>query len=223
MGIILLWIICLGFPLCGLYVCLKENKRAYVPFAIGIAVFSIAQICLRVPIFSFLNTNETFFTWASSNALVYIIILSTSAALVEEIGRWLGYRFMNNSTVFTAIAFGLGHAFMEAMYVALIPYLSYGMDMSIQVYMLASLERLFSIVVQVSLALLVWKAYQEHSLSYVLTAGFLHMIYILVPSIMTILMPTSTFVGNVVLLLMTIAILWYAHTTVWKTMMEDDA
>lgn len=222
MGIVILWVICLGLPLAGLYICLKQNKQAYVPFVIGIAVYMVAQICIRVPIFSILNTNQSFFKWASDNALIYIIILSVSASLVEEVGRWVGYRVIKQSTIFTAISFGLGHAFMEALYIAVIPYMSYGMDLSLQVYVLVGIERLFSILVQVALALLVWKAYQEHSWSYFLTAILLHVIYILVPSIMTILMPTSAMIGNLILMLMACAILWYSYTTVWKTTMEDN-
>ena len=89
-------------------------------FWFGALVFLVVQLLTRIPAVAvlqntvlapFLKTSKTF-------AWVWLAILALTAALFEEVGRYLGYRlFMGREqkTWSKAVMYGLGHGGLESM------------------------------------------------------------------------------------------------------------
>lgn len=110
-------IICMGIPIGSLiYIALKK-KSCLKPFFMGVLVFIVSQMVLRIPIIQVVLPN---FDWYNNMPMlypiVYLIFMSFSAGVFEEIGRYIGFKGLKkNRTWKDGIAFGLGHGGIEAL------------------------------------------------------------------------------------------------------------
>ncbi len=87
-------------------------------FLFGMLVFFVSQIILRIPL---VQVTQSFLGNAlqTSQFLLYtwFFVLAITAGLVEEIGRYLGYRFLikEDKTWEVGLMYGAGHGGIESM------------------------------------------------------------------------------------------------------------
>lgn len=104
------------FPLLLLVFLGIRKKISPVPAVTGALAFFISQMVLRIPILNVLSGQQWFQTFAASQLIAYLLILSFTAGLFEESARLIGVRFFckKHRGYSDAISFGLGHGFCEA-------------------------------------------------------------------------------------------------------------
>ena len=88
-------------------------------FGYGALIFLLFQLLTRVPLVQILQAQLAPQLSASRGLLIgWIVILSLTAGLAEEIGRYVGYRWLmkrDDKTWEKAIMYGLGHGGLESM------------------------------------------------------------------------------------------------------------
>lgn len=106
------------FPLIVGYFIHRRFGVRWKFFLFGMLVFFVSQIVLRIPLVQ-LTQSLLGKSLQSSQLLMYawIFALSITAGLVEEIGRYLGYRFLvkDNKTWEVGLMYGAGHGGIESM------------------------------------------------------------------------------------------------------------
>ncbi len=106
------------FPLVIAWFAWRHLRVAWRYFAYGAVIFLIFQLISRVPLVMALQGMLATQLQASRMWLLgWIAGLSLSAGLAEEIGRYLGYRwlFREEKTWARAVMYGLGHGGLESM------------------------------------------------------------------------------------------------------------
>jgi uncharacterized membrane protein YhfC len=88
-------------------------------FWYGALVFFVSQLATRLPLVQVGQVLLADALQASSIVLwTWLLVLSFSAGLFEEVGRWLGYRWLfrpEDRTRRPAVVYGLGHGGLESM------------------------------------------------------------------------------------------------------------
>ncbi|MCC6173931.1 MAG: YhfC family intramembrane metalloprotease [Chloroflexi bacterium] len=88
-------------------------------FAYGMLIFFLFQIATRVPVIQLVQGAIAVSLTESRPLLwVWIFVASLTAGLFEEVGRWVGYRFLmggEKKTWAKGVMYGLGHAGLESM------------------------------------------------------------------------------------------------------------
>src|SRR5262249_948270 len=139
------------------------------------------------------KTNPTTAAWMQSHRLAFALYGCLAAGLFEEVGRYLGMRFLVRPTgnPGTAVAYGIGHGGIEAVLIeaavaaqlfllatmlnggrletALTPdavaHLRTTLEhLSIVTVPLGAIERLIALLIQIALSLLVWRAVERRHL-----------------------------------------------------------
>jgi uncharacterized membrane protein YhfC len=91
-------------------------------FWVGVAIFLVFQVFLRIPLVSIVQTALAAQIQSSTAAmLAWIAALSLSAGLVEEFGRYIAFRWLmanDPKTWKVVVMYGLGHGGIEAMVLA---------------------------------------------------------------------------------------------------------
>jgi uncharacterized membrane protein YhfC len=118
LSFIIALIVDVGFPLLvGAWLVRRFRLRPVV-FIYGAVVFVVAQMVLRLPLVQLAQAMFGAQIGASPVALwLWIFILSFTAGLFEETGRWLGYRWFfrrEPRTWANALLYGAGHGGAEA-------------------------------------------------------------------------------------------------------------
>lgn len=84
----------------------------------GAAIFLVFQLLTRIPLISIISAMYGGVINASRLfSIAWIVILSFSAGIFEEFGRWIGYRWLfqpKERTWRSAVMYGLGHGGFEA-------------------------------------------------------------------------------------------------------------
>lgn len=90
---------------------------------VGAAIFVVFQMLTRIPLLSYAAT-QPWYQAVSENIWLLTLVLSVSAALFEETGRLIGFRYLLPGQVDrkTGIAYGLGHGGIEAILLVGIAY-----------------------------------------------------------------------------------------------------
>ncbi len=120
------WAIALGassifaiiYPLALAFAANRKLAVSWRYFGFGVLIFGIFQVVTRVPIVQIVG-NAYHAQIAASPALTYgwLAVLVVSAALFEEVGRYLGYRWFmrrEDKTWAKAVMYGLGHGGLES-------------------------------------------------------------------------------------------------------------
>ena len=88
-------------------------------FAYGMLIFFLFQIATRVPVIQFVQAAGSAVLRPSSPLFwAWVFVTALTAGLCEEIGRWVGYRWLireHERTWPVAVMYGLGHAGLESM------------------------------------------------------------------------------------------------------------
>jgi uncharacterized membrane protein YhfC len=106
------------FPLLVGVWLVRRFQLHWVVFGYGFAVFLLSQVVTRVPL---VQVVSAFFGQQLSATpeitIAWIAVLSVTAGLFEEVGRWLGYRWFfrrEPRTWANALLYGTGHAACES-------------------------------------------------------------------------------------------------------------
>lgn len=109
-------LVCFGIPIASLIYFVKKKSGVKLYF-IGCTVFFISQIIIRIPLINLImDKSDSAKIFASLNPILYILIISFTAGLFEETGRFIGFKFLKKDKLEfkDAIAFGFGHGCIEA-------------------------------------------------------------------------------------------------------------
>lgn len=100
-----------------LYAANNKGKKLISAWFLGAAGFFVTQILIRVPILTFLQTQDWFLTFSQNHTFVYVFSLAFTAGLFELIGRFAIAKLLSkkNLTYARSLAAGLGHGGIEAM------------------------------------------------------------------------------------------------------------
>jgi uncharacterized membrane protein YhfC len=119
-------IICFAVPI-GLAVFLYIKKKiSLLAVAIGALTFFLMQIMIRIPALQILSQTAFYFR-LTAYPFWFALFLGFTAALFEEGGRWLAFRFLMKGHLDhkNALAMGIGHGGIEAMALVGMVYLNY--------------------------------------------------------------------------------------------------
>jgi uncharacterized membrane protein YhfC len=102
-------------PIVLLIVLGVKRKIRGLPLLFGALAFFISQICIRIPILSYLGTQQWFLDFSANFFIIYVLMLSFTAGLFEESARLGGAALLKNHRTYKdIISFGLGHGLCEA-------------------------------------------------------------------------------------------------------------
>lgn len=114
-------IICFGIPIGFLIYLIAAKRDGIKPFFVGVLVFLISQVFLRIPILQYvLPKMDWYVTMSAFYPIIYCIFLGITAGIFEEVGRFLGFKLAlkKKRTWFHGLAFGIGHGGIEAILLA---------------------------------------------------------------------------------------------------------
>ena len=153
------------------------------PLLLGAACFVVFQMLIRIPILQFVLPKWTeFIHFQLSQPFLYLVFLSVTAGLFEEIGRYITiHLFLKKIPLTGAIAFGVGHGGIEALLLVGVNMVAIGVMGAMAIdtttspqFFMAGIERIFAMVVHVCLSIMVWRSLKEEKKSFLITAIILH-------------------------------------------------
>ncbi len=91
-------------------------KKRYIPYMLGVLAFVVSQILIRIPILNYVNgTSTNFQMFSVMQPVLFVLLLSLSAGIFEEIARFIAMRyFMKQRDWQSGFLFGAGHGGIEA-------------------------------------------------------------------------------------------------------------
>lgn len=183
--IVLTMLISIGFPIVMIVYFKRNYNSSLFYLVVGALVFTIFQLLIRIPLLNWLGGQFWFYTYIVQNEELYIFILALTAGLFEEIGRYIAFKFLlvDKREWENGVIFGIGHGGVESIilvginYVAFVfisLHLNFGLfenivgllpnietviplleETSPTLYMLAGMERLFTMIIHIGLSLLI--------------------------------------------------------------------
>lgn len=113
------FIFSLGYPLVLAIIAHRRLKVGWRYFGFGALIFFVFQIITRVPaVFILQNVFARQLQTSTTFRISWLVILALTAGLFEEVGRYVGYRFLmrrEQKTWNKAVMYGIGHGGLEAM------------------------------------------------------------------------------------------------------------
>lgn len=109
-------LISIGVPiLLGIWV-MKKFKPGFWAVLSGIIIFVAVQVLLRIPAVQIFGLSEFGKTFIANNTLLYFALLSLTAGIFEEFGRFFAFQVMlkRKHKFSHGIAYGIGHGGVEA-------------------------------------------------------------------------------------------------------------
>lgn len=105
-----------GLPLVLAFFLIVQDKRRIKALVLGIITFVIFQVFSRIPLFQFVLANQVgFILFSYDHPIAYLFLLSLSAGLFEEVGRYLMMKkWLNKGNFMEVFTFGIGHGGIEA-------------------------------------------------------------------------------------------------------------
>lgn len=183
-GLILSVVIAFIVPILMLIYYMVYKKQRLKPFIVGVLVFFISQIVLRMPLLSYVLPSQLWYMRLSLNPYVYSIFLGLTAGIFEEVGRYVGFKYFlrNNQKYNDGLSFGFGHWAVEALLIVGInavvllfsPSLLKTLEVSTMNAFMMGLERLFVLSVHVGLSMIVLYSIRLNKISYLFIAIILH-------------------------------------------------
>ena len=104
------------------------TKLSLVPVWVGFMVFiSFSRMLEMIPHSLFLLSSNPVSKAINGNVVLYVIYAATVAALFEETGRYLAFRFVltKHPNKETAVTYGIGHGGIECVLVLGVTYIQY--------------------------------------------------------------------------------------------------
>ncbi|MGZ7148962.1 YhfC family glutamic-type intramembrane protease [Bacillus sp. BC08] len=177
-GLIFTTMISCGLPLVALLYAFC--KKRYIPYMLGVLAFVVSQILIRIPILNYVNgTSTDFQIFSVMQPVLFVLLLSLSAGIFEEIARFIAMRyFMKQRDWQSGFLFGAGHGGIEAVLIVGIPVISLLLSQTAiqngDSYYFAGIERIFAMVLHIGLSFIVLQAVVQKKLRYVVYAILIH-------------------------------------------------
>lgn len=151
-------------------------KKFLKLFLLGMICFAVSQLCLRLPLLKLLNNNLWLYNFQSLYPLLYGFLLTLSAGLFEEGGRFI-FRdkiLKENNSKKDAIIFGLGHGLVEVIFVIILSFNNLNLLTSSDIF-LGLYERLLAVIFHIGMTVLIWLGFNRmKKYRYLILAIFLH-------------------------------------------------
>lgn len=160
--------------------------RTAKPVLLGAACFFIFQVCTRLPLIQLVLPRLAGFTaFAALYPVSYMALISLSAGIFEEFGRYIVMRlFLRKDTacgIAPGIAFGVGHGACEAILLvginALAMLLMNGAlspAATAADYIMAGVERILAMAAHIGFSVIVWCGVRRRAVWPVFAAVLLH-------------------------------------------------
>jgi len=100
----------------GLVVFFYRKEKIYLPAVlVGALVFLVFQLLTRIQLINYFSTMDWFAEMAQ-NIVFLIFFFALTAGIFEEVGRYLGFKFLLKKHLSwkNGVAFGIGHGGFEA-------------------------------------------------------------------------------------------------------------
>jgi uncharacterized membrane protein YhfC len=113
------------FPI-GLWIYFYKKERiSAMSVLVGGLTFVISQIVLRMPLLQLLQS-QSWYAVMAKNIWIYALFLGLTAGIFEEVGRFLGFKFLLKKKLEwkNGIAFGIGHGGIEAIIITGLTYIN---------------------------------------------------------------------------------------------------
>lgn len=176
--------ICIGIPIAVLFILFIKSKKAFRVFCVGICTYLVAQLLFRQPFLAILQSMDSYRILIATHRVAHIAILAATAAIAEEVSRFVAFRFFVKSPTIpnTPLYFGLGHGGVEALSIGVnsvillvcSPYSLANMGADVA---LAGVERISTMLAQIAFSYIVFHSYQRKTYRYLILAIFLHTVY----------------------------------------------
>ncbi|HHK5535410.1 TPA: YhfC family glutamic-type intramembrane protease [Bacillus mobilis] len=177
-GLIFTTMISFGLPLVALLYAFW--KKRYIPYMLGVLAFVVSQILIRIPILNYVSgTSTNFQMFSVMQPVLFVLLLSLSAGIFEEIARFIAMRyFMKQRDWQSGFLFGAGHSGIEAVLIVGIPVISLLLSQTViqngGSYYFAGIERIFATVLHIGLSIIVLQAVVQKKFRYVVYAILIH-------------------------------------------------
>lgn len=178
--------ICFLIPLGSLAYFVIKDKKRIKSFFIGILIFFITQIVIRLPLIGFVFPKMKWYENMFLNTWLSAIFLALTAGLVEEIGRYIAFKYIlkNNRTYSDGIAFGFGHGGIEAILITGISCIviligilvgnGFNLGITATDVFIVGFERLCAMVIHIGLSIIVLYGVRENHIKYLVIAILIH-------------------------------------------------
>lgn len=172
--------VCIGIPAAAATYFLHRRDGTFITFMTGALCFLISQPLIRIPLLRLIGQHSTWFALLPYTSLIlYYLVMGFTAGLFEESARYIGLKiFRKNHTAWIdGVAYGLGHGGIEATWlfaVYVLPSLRQGQPGFDAV--LGAWERIFSMMVQIGLSMIVLYGIKTNRKRYLALAIVLHTI-----------------------------------------------
>ena len=115
-GMILEIILSIGFPIALLIIFNKKHLLSWKAFGIGVIVFIIfSRVIEKVLHALVLDPSGTALNF-TNNPYVFILYAGLSAGIIEEVGRYIGFKFLKGQNSYgDGLSLGVGFGGMEAL------------------------------------------------------------------------------------------------------------
>ncbi|PEJ08664.1 YhfC family glutamic-type intramembrane protease [Bacillus wiedmannii] len=177
-GLIFTTMISFGLPLVALLYAVW--KKRYIPYMLGVLAFVVSQILIRIPILNYVNgTSIDFQMFSVMQPVLFVLLLSLSAGIFEEIARFIAMRyFMKQRDWQSGFLFGAGHGGIEAVLIVGIPVISLLLSQTViqngDGYYFGGIERIFAMILHIGLSFIVLQAVVQKKFRYVVYAILIH-------------------------------------------------
>jgi len=107
-----------GYPLAVTLVVRRRTRASWNLFAYGAAVYAVFQLFTWLPISVYLDTVVGARLASEELAFLWLVAMALTTSLLEEGGRWVGYRYLFPRRSFqlswrNGVMYGLGHGSLE--------------------------------------------------------------------------------------------------------------
>ena len=157
----------------------RGDKAAIKTALLGGATFFVFQYLLRIPLIRLLSSQSlSSILFSQTQPVLYALVLSLSAALFEEGGRYLVMRRLVRRYAFRdGFIFGVGHGGIESFLLVGLPTLALiisPMELSGALVLISAAERVFAMVIHVAFSLMVMQSVKNRRIFGLLAAFALH-------------------------------------------------
>lgn len=208
----------------------RRSRAPLAAFGAGALVFLVSQVILRLP------WQIPLGRWVQAHPdwlIAFLLFSSLTAGLLEETGRWAGYRYLlrKERSLRFGVMFGLGHGALEAILLAGLPLAgllvawvmaSRGLIPSgraLEVVrqqtavldgwkvLLAAVERASAMAAHVGLSLIVLQMWMRGGLRWLILAMALHVAVNAVAAILVLALHLSPLIGELVIVVLAVGVL----------------
>lgn len=106
----------IGLPLGLAFLLIVKDIKLGKLLLLGMLCFLVFQVFTRIPLIQLVLVNQVWFiVFSYKYPLLFIFVLSLSAGVFEELGRYIIMRkWLNKGRIMEILAFGIGHGGIEA-------------------------------------------------------------------------------------------------------------